>query len=143
MVDKSILAPAAVLILWSVVMMLWMFAARLPVLSKLSMKSSETVGMRGSDLEGKVPAKAQWPAHNYNHLMEQPTIFYPAIIILALSGQATSFTLVIAWLYVMLRIMHSVWQALVNIIMPRFALFALSSACLAYLAIQAVIVTTT
>lgn len=143
MVDKSILAPAAVLILWSVVMMLWMFAVRLPVLSKLSMKSSDTIGMRGSDLEGKVPAKAQWPAHNYNHLMEQPTIFYPAIIILALSGQATSFTLVIAWLYVMLRIMHSVWQALVNIIMARFALFALSSACLAYLAIQAVIVTTT
>ena len=140
--NTALLAPAAVLVLWSVIMMLWMFALRMPALAKMNLSSDQTVGLRGGDLEGKVPAKVNWPAHNYAHLMEQPTLFYAVVIILALVGNPSTFTVVVAWLYVMLRIMHSVWQATINLIPLRFALFALSSACLAILAIQAVIVTT-
>ena len=33
-------------------------------------------GTRGADLEGNMPDEAHWQAHNYEHLMEQPTIFY-------------------------------------------------------------------
>ena len=140
--DKAILAPGAVLILWSVVMLFWMFITRFPAMSKLKLSKEQLVGKRGKDLEKEVPGKAHWAAHNYEHLMEQPTIFYPVLIILALVGDVTNFSIIVAWLYVMLRIMHSVWQATINLVPLRFLLFLLSSACLAILAIQAVIVTT-
>lgn len=140
--DKAILAPGAVLILWTVFMMLWMLAARLPALARLNPGKQDLIGTRGSDLDGRLPAKSNWPAHNYNHLMEQPTLFYAVVIILAIAGAATDMSVVLAWLYVMLRIMHSVWQATINFVPVRFVLFALSSASLAILAVQAVIVTT-
>ena len=140
--NTAILAPGAVLILWSVVMMFWMFITRFPAMSKLKLTKDEMVGARGRDLDERAPGKAHWAAHNYEHLMEQPTIFYPVIVILAVVGGASDFSVVLAWLYVLMRIMHSVWQATINLIPVRFALFLLSSTCLAILAIQAVIVTT-
>jgi hypothetical protein len=43
----------------------------------------------------------------------------------------------LAWLYVALRIAHSLVQALVNKVMIRFALFAAASAVLFIMAIRA------
>jgi hypothetical protein len=41
-------------------------------------------GARSGDGEAQMPAKANWISHNYPHLMEQPTVFYPVVIMLAL-----------------------------------------------------------
>jgi hypothetical protein len=77
-----------------------------------------------------------WKSHNYTHLMEQPTIFYPTVVILAMMGPNPG-TIVIAWAYVALRIIHSLWQATVNTLPIRFTLFILSTICLVLLAIHA------
>lgn len=132
-----ILAPAAVLILWSVIMLLWMLAVRVPALVKLRMSREQSRGGRGSDLEGVLPRELQWKAHNYNHLMEQPTIFYAVVLVLAVVGHGTGFNTTLAWIYVALRILHSLWQALVNTLRVRFALFALSTIALGCLAVNA------
>ena len=137
----SILAPAAVLVTWSLVMLLWMAGTRLPALKKHGVDvANRPPGGRGQDLEGVLPAHINWKAHNYAHLMEQPTIFYALVFILALGGN-TDLDVWLAWGYALLRIVHSLWQALVNTIPVRLTLFALSSFILLFLAVRALIVT--
>jgi hypothetical protein len=140
--ENPILAPAAVLVLWSIIMLFWMALTRLPAASKLSPKGTPTpVGLRGQDLDPRLPPDVAWKSHNYTHLMEQPTIFYAAVLILAVAGAATPTMVYLAWGYTALRIAHSIWQATVNTIPVRFSLFLLSTFCLTGLAVQAVMAT--
>jgi hypothetical protein len=137
-VQVEMLAPAAVLVLWSLVMLVWTAATRFPAMAKLGIDAnSAPPGGRGQNLEGVLPDQVNWKAHNYAHLMEQPTIFYPTVVILALTN-AGSTAVMLAWAYVALRIVHSLWQATVNRIPVRFSLFLLSTICLFWLAIEAV-----
>lgn len=139
--QAQMLAPAAVLVLWSLIMLFWMAGARLPAMSKLGGGVGDAKpGGRGQDLEGVLPDKVNWKAHNYAHLMEQPTIFYPAVVILAVMG-AGAMDVMLAWIYVALRIIHSLYQATVNVVKIRFLLFLLSTFALVGLAIRAVMVT--
>jgi hypothetical protein len=127
------------LVLWSLIMLIWTGATRFPAIAKTGVDvKSVPPGGRGQNLDGVLPDKVQWKSHNYAHLMEQPTIFYPTILVLALLGQGSDLNLALAWAYVALRIVHSIWQATVNTIIPvRFGLFVLSTICLIILAIHA------
>ncbi|MHA6333813.1 MAPEG family protein [Qipengyuania sp. CAU 1752] len=139
--QAQILAPAAVLVLWSIVMLFWMAGTRLPALSRMSGGLGDAKpGGRGQDLEGVLPDRINWKAHNHSHLMEQPTIFYAAVVILAIMG-AGQWDVVLAWAYVALRIVHSVYQATVNVVKIRFLLFLLASLALTALAIRAAMAT--
>ena len=138
--QAQILAPAAVLVVWTMIMLFWMAGVRLPALKKAGIDLGARPGGRGQDLEGQIAPQIQWPAHNYMHLMEQPTVFYAAVVILAIMG-AGALDVALAWAYVALRIIHSVWQATVNKVPVRFTLFMLSSLALLALAIRAVIAT--
>jgi hypothetical protein len=118
-----ILQPVVALVLWSLVMMLWMVATRLPALRKARIDLATVVGGRGQNLEGVVPDAVQWKSHNYNHLMEQPTLFYAVAIVLALVAPADAWGVGLAWVYVALRIVHSVYQATVNVVLIRSMIF--------------------
>lgn len=136
--EAKILAPAAVLVAWSLIMLLWMTVVRLRALAKIGSKATEAKpGARGQDLDGVLPDVVNWKAHNYTHLTETPTLFYAAVVIVALLG-ASGTDVLAAWLYVALRIAHSLWQAMVNRIPVRLALFALSNLPLIYLAVRAI-----
>lgn len=137
--DTQILAPAAALVLWSLIMLLWMVAARFPALIAAGTLKDSKPGSRGQNLEGVLPDKVNWKAHNYSHLMEQPTLFYPVVIILALAGH-TQMDLYLAWAYVGLRVVHSLWQNLVNTIPVRIIIFTVSSIILLAMAMRALIV---
>jgi hypothetical protein len=136
---SPIFAPAMVLVLWSLVMLAWLALTRLPALSKAGVDLGAVVGGRGVDLEGVIPDRVNWKAHNYAHLMEQPTIFYPTIVILALAGADTPTNVALAWAYVAIRIVHSLVQALWNRVSVRFGLFALSTIALVALAVNATV----
>jgi hypothetical protein len=140
--NMPILAPAAVLVLWSVFMMYWLMAARLPAMAKIGLDLSKAApGGRGQDIDPNLPPPVAWKSHNYAHLMEQPTVFYAAVAILAISGGASQMSVYLAWGYTVLRVIHSVWQSTVNTVSVRFMLFVLSSLCLTVLAVQAVLAT--
>ena len=139
--DTSILAPAAVLVVWSILMLIWMAATRLPAMSKIGIDISKAVGGRGADIDPNVPPSVAWKSHNYAHLMEQPTIFYATVIILAIAGAVTPLLVSLAWGYTIIRILHSLWQATVNKVSIRFVLFLLSTICLTVLAVHALIAT--
>lgn len=136
--NTEILAPAAVLAVWSMIMLIWMAALRLPALAKLKMDKESSRGGRGSDLDGVLPGPVQWKAHNYNHLMEQPTVFYAVVMIHAIAG-TTQLDIYLAWGYVVLRIVHSLWQALVNTIPVRLTIFTISSIVLLMMSVHALI----
>lgn len=140
--NSPILAPAAVLVLWSIIMLFWLAATRLPAMTKagIDLKTAPPGG-RGIDLEPVLPPKLNWISHNYTHLMEQPTLFYAVVGILAIAGAGDGINATLAWAYVGLRILHSLWQALVNVTSIRFLLFLISTLCLLVLAINAVRVT--
>lgn len=137
--NSPILAPAAVLVLWSLVMLSWLAVTRLPAMSKagIDLKTAPPGG-RGIDVEPVLPAKINWISHNYTHLMEQPTLFYAVVGILALAGAGSGLNLTLAWGYVGLRIAHSLWQSLINVTSIRFLIFLLSTICLFILSINAV-----
>jgi hypothetical protein len=137
----QMLAPAAVLIVWSLIMLLWVVQTRFGAFAKHNIDLSKSKpGGRGQDLQGVLPDEVMWKSHNYSHLMEQPTIFYPTVVILALMGNSL-LDVLFAWAYVAIRIVHSVWQAQVNTIPTRVKLFAASTLCLVVLAIRALYVT--
>ncbi len=135
--NSPILATVVALAAWSLVMWLWMYATRLPAMRKAKIDTFNLVGGAGSDLKAIIPPKQQWPADNYNHLHEQPTIFYAIAITHALIGTGDGVNLTIAWAYVALRILHSLVQVLVNRVIVRFTLFSLSSLCLIALTLHA------
>jgi len=141
MVQVEMLAPGAALVCWSLVVLIWMTVTRFAGMGKTGVDLSKSrPGGRGQDLEKLLPPATVWKAHNFTHLMEQPTIFYPTIIILALVG-ASGADVMVAWVYVALRVVHSLWQALVNRIPVRVTLFTLSSLCLIWLAVRALLAT--
>jgi hypothetical protein len=139
---ESLLAPGAVLALWTLVMLTWAAVTRFQAFSKagIDLKNAPPGG-RGVDLEGVLPPLTNWKSHNYTHLCEQPTLFYAVIVFLHLSGGDTDLTRALAWAYVVLRIVHSFWQSTVNRVPVRFAIFFLATLCLLALSALAVIAT--
>lgn len=121
----ALLGPVIALVAWSMVMWLWMYATRIPAIMTMKMRLDPDAP-RGEQM-ATLPAAVRWKADNYNHLMEQPTIFYAIVLALVVMGNASGLTLGLAWAYVGLRVVHSLMQALVNKIELRFALFVLSN----------------
>lgn len=136
--DHSILGPVALLGLWSMLMWIWMYAVRIPAMQRAKIDAKNLVGTTGRNLDDALPPQVQWKAHNYNHLMEQPTVFYAICLALAIAGMGGGLNTQLAWAYVLLRILHSLVQATVNRVMWRFLLFALASLSLLGLCINAV-----
>ena len=137
--EAPILAPAAVLVLWTLLIMFWMAITRFRAFSQAGIDlAAADPGARYADIEPQLPPSVNWKSHNYTHLLEQPTLFSGVVAILALSGQGDGLNATLAWGYVILRIVHSLWQCLINKVPVRFGLFLLSSLLLLTLAINAV-----
>jgi hypothetical protein len=130
--------PLAALMAWTVVMFLWMYATRLPAMSRAGIDVRNLRGSTGRSLDDALPAEVQWKAHNYNHLLEQPVLFYAAGLLLILLRAESDFALMLAWFYVVARVVHSLVQAVSNLVPLRFAIFMLGSLALIGLIILAV-----
>ena len=132
---SPILQPVIVLVLWSFVMWAWLYATRIPAMQ--AAKAPLDPNMTAADLARIVPPQVRWKADNYNHLMEQPTIFYATALALAVAGLGAGLNLWLAWGYVALRVVHSLVQATTNVIMVRFSIFMVASLVLLVLAVRA------
>jgi hypothetical protein len=136
-VPTHLLQPVVALVVWSFVMWAWMYATRIP--ASLRMKIKYDSDLPNGTQTNLLPANVRWKADNYNHLMEQPTLFYALMLTLAFMGETSSAVTYAAWVYVALRIIHSLVQALGNNIMRRFYVYVLSNVALLFLTIKAVI----
>ena len=135
---SQILGPVVALVAWTLVMQIWMYVTRLPAMRRAGIELKGRRGGRGAQLDGVLEDQVQWKAHNYNHLLEQPTIFYAITITLALLGGGDVWINVwLAWAYVALRVLHSLIQATANVVRWRFLAFSLALFCLLGLTVHA------
>ena len=123
----TIVQPVIALAAWTMVMWFWMYATRIPAMNASGIDPDELALDPDKSLDAILPPQVQWKAHNYNHLHESPTVFYAVALALALLHHGDGITTQIAWVYVALRVLHSLVQATINKVMLRFALFAMST----------------
>lgn len=140
MIGMDILQPAVALMIWTMIMWAWMYATRIPAMQKAQVDVNRLVSDPDASLDRSLPASVQWKAHNYNHLHEAPTLFYAVAIVLAIVGAGDGMNAFLAWIYVGLRVAHSLVQVTANKVMVRFVLFALSSVVLILLIAKAALI---
>lgn len=133
-----ILQPVVALMIWTMIIWLWMYITRIPAMQKAQIAPDDA--QKPGLLDENLPDNVQWKAHNYNHLHEQPTLFYAVALVLAYAGHGDEANAFLAWIYVGLRIAHSLVQVTANKVMVRFVLFALSSVVLIALIFKACVV---
>jgi hypothetical protein len=132
---SPILVPLVTLVLWSFVMWAWLYATRIPAITKNRIILDPY--RPNEEFHAQLPAQVRWKADNYSNLMEQPTLFYAVTLTLALLGEGAGLNTALAWLYVGLRIAHSLVQAIVNVVLLRFAIFMAASVVLLVMAVRA------
>jgi hypothetical protein len=135
---SQLLAPVVALVLWTLVMCAWLYATRIPAMMRIKIAYDPRRPV--AEFNSQLPAEVRWKADNYNHLMEQPTLFYAVTLTLALLGADAGLNTGLAWLYVALRVAHSLVQATVNIILLRFAIFITATLVLLLLSLRAALI---
>ncbi|MGB3627440.1 MAG: MAPEG family protein, partial [Henriciella sp.] len=120
------LLPVLALVVWTLIMWIWMYATRIPAMQKAGINPDDA-RHPGTDYSASFPASTRSAADNYNHLHEQPTLFYALVFFAALTGGADHIFTWLAWAYVGLRVIHSLVQVLSSKVTNRFFVFALSS----------------
>ncbi len=137
MQHSTLFAPIIALVLWTFVMWSWLYATRIPAIRKNRIRLDPEQTKEA--FNAQIPAATRWKADNYNHLLEQPTLFYAVTLTLAMLGAGDALNTTLAWAYVLLRVAHSLVQATTNIILRRFAIFVASSLVLFALALRAAV----
>ena len=131
--NSSMIAPVMALVAWSLVMWVWMYIQRIPAMHKAGLKPQDARFPGSLDI---LPDGARAAADNYNHLMEQPTIFYAAALAIQVAGHADPMAVHFAWVYVGVRVLHSLLQVSVNLVPVRFLLFVASTGVLAAMVVR-------
>lgn len=134
---SPILAPVVALVGWTIVVLVWGLLARGSEMKRVGIDLMSQRGSTPGNMDGILADTAQWKMHNYNHLTEQPVLFYAICMVIALSGSGSGLNAALAWGYVGLRIAHSLVQGTSNIIRYRVALFMLSTLVLVVLTFRA------
>jgi len=131
--QSSMIAPVMALVAWSLVIWVWMYVQRIPAMQKAGIKPQDA---RFPGALDRLPDAARQAADNYNHLMEQPTIFYAAALAIQVAGHADGMAVHFAWVYVGMRVLHSLVQVSINLVAIRFLVFAASTGVLAAMVVR-------
>lgn len=121
--DISVLHAVLGMAVLSLVMFVWMYAKRIPAMN--AAKVDPQSAMHPGSLNC-LPSDARRVADNYNHLWEAPTLFYAMAFYVVVTGHADQIHVWCAWIYLGLRVVHSLVQATFNKVALRFLLFTLS-----------------
>ena len=132
----SMLTPVLALIVWTLIIWLWMYATRIPAIQAAKIDPQVAAHPGSLDI---LPTRVRAVADNYNHLMEQPTIFYALAFAIVLAGHTDLIHVYLAWAYVGLRVIHSLIQNTANVVPLRFSVFALSTFALMAMAVREVV----
>ena len=137
--NDLILQPILFMGMLSLVMMLLMYITRIPPPKCLRRRASICRSSLTRRSWGVFPSKVERFADNYNHLWEQPTLFYAVVLVIWALGHTDSAHLIAAWTYCGLRCVHSIVQVTINHVWVRFSLFILSWVALATMLIREVL----
>ncbi|WP_395333869.1 MAPEG family protein [Novosphingobium sp. BL-8H] len=135
MTGMAILQPVVALAAWTMVMWFWLYGSRISSFGKVD--PEELIDDPHVSLDHVLPPQVEWKAHNYRHLLQDPVVFYAITLTLAVLRLGDGLNTQVAWAYVVFRVLHSIVQTTFNQMVPRFALYALSSFCLIFLVARA------
>ena len=124
----ALLTPVLVLIIWTFIIFLIMAFGR------VSFMNNPQDAADSKDYKNQLPTWVNRAADNYNHLFEQPVAFYAVTLSIALINSFDSLIVQLAWAYVLIRIIHSLVQLTINIVLVRFFLFASGWLIIAFMA---------
>ena len=133
MTQTALLTPEFTLILWTFAITAIMAYGRV----RFTKDPQDAAHTR--DLKGMMPAWVERTADNYNHLFEQPVAFYVVTLSIALMNNIEPLMVQLAWGFVFVRIIHSLVQLTINIVLLRFAIFAIGWLIIAYMALSQLI----
>ena len=137
--NDLILYPILFMGVLSFIMMLLMYARRIPAAKVLEAQGVDLQKLsHPSQLGGVFPSHVERVADNYNHLWEQPTLFYAVVGVIWALGHTDMLHLYAAWAYCGCRLVHSIVQVTINHVWVRFSLFMLSWMALATLLLREV-----
>ena len=129
----ALLTPVFTLILWTFAITAIMAYGRV----RFTKDPQDAAHTR--DLKGMMPAWVERTADTYNHLFEQPVAFYVVTLSIALMNNIEPLMVQLAWGFVFVRIIHSLVQLTINIVLLRFAIFAIGWLIIAYMALSQLI----
>jgi hypothetical protein len=132
----SLIPPVLALIGWTFVMWVWLYATRIPAV-RAARIDLEAVSRTGAKLD--LPPEVARVADNYNHLHEQPTVFYALALAAQLGVAVDGISVALAWCYVAVRVIHSFVQATRNVIIVRFYVFSAASLVLLLLLLRTIL----
>lgn len=133
----DLLRPAFLLAAWTVVITTWMFVTRIPTMAKLEIDPQDAADT--SRLNELLPHEVQRVARNYNHLFEQPTLYYAVVLMIATIGAVDSVHVACSWAFMGLRVAHSCVQATIDIVPIRFGIFLISWIVLAVMILRTLV----
>ena len=128
MMQQAIFAPLAVMLVLTCVVWVYMYIRRIGYLSKHGIDAQELAAPES--ITRLLPEEVNRSANNLKNLFEMPVMFYALCIMLFLTGNVNAFYLYAAWIFVGLRIVHSLIHCTFNKVMLRFAAYFFSSLAL-------------
>jgi hypothetical protein len=134
--NSTMLTPVLALVMWTFVIWLWMYLTRIPAMRAAGIDPAR---IKRKDELDALPVSVKQVADNFNHLHEQPTVFYALAFYTHLAGIADPTYVALAWAYVALRVIHSLIQCTWNFVPVRFFVFAGSSLVLIAIAVRNVL----
>jgi hypothetical protein len=75
----------------------------------------------------RVPPEVSIPNRNYMNLLEMPALFYLGCLVAFVTQQVETNLVTLAWVYVGLRVAHSLVHLSYNHVIHRLVLFAISN----------------
>ncbi|MGH8401925.1 MAG: MAPEG family protein [Gammaproteobacteria bacterium] len=123
MKSEWIFVPMMALVAWTFIIMLLMAYKRW------------TAGFAGRIKRGEykvgesteAPTDVRLPGRNFVNLFEMPVLFYVLCLAAYMTHTVSGTLLVLAWIYLALRIVHSLVHVTYNKIIHRFSVYASSS----------------
>ena len=125
-ITASIFGPVFVLVFWTFVVLNCVGYARIRAATRGAVKASD-FRLGESD---NVPEHVRLPNRNYMNLLELPQLFYVGCLVIYSTNITSPTLLVLAWLYVVLRITHSIVHLSYNNPVHRLYVFAASNTTL-------------
>jgi hypothetical protein len=116
MSERAILLPALAMVALTILVWFRMYTSRVAEMRRerihpQAVATSAQMAARITDSRA---------SDNFRNLFELPVLFYVALLVLASIGQVTPATLLLAWLFVALRILHSAIHCSYNRVVHRF-----------------------
>jgi hypothetical protein len=126
MTIQAVLAPLFVQVLLTFVLLFWMGSLRVFTVRRGEVRPGD-IALR----EPNWPPRVQQVANAYHNQLELPLLFYVLTILALITRQADFIFVVLAWIFVALRIVHAFVHVTSNHVPSRGGIFILSAAILA------------